>query len=524
MHTSTRTPPTTGHRRRWWALAVIALGQLMVVFDVTIVNVALPSIGRDLDVSESGRSWVITAYTLSFAGLLLAGGKVADNLGAKKAFLVALAGFAAASAVGGAAGNLAMLLAARAGQGVFAALLAPAAMSMMAALFPDPRERGRAFAVFGVVMGGGAGVGLVLGGVLTEHLSWHWTLYVNTPLALLAGLGAVLVLPASPRHRARVDMAGAVLATAGLVGLIYGSSTAIADGWAAPVTLSALAAGIVLLAAFAAVQARVRHPLLPPRIVTDRNRGGAYLAFVLVMIGMSGMFLLVSYYLQTIVGYTAQRTGAAFLPFAAATLLASTAVGHVMTRVRTGALLAVGLLLAAAGLAWLTRLDVATAYTAGVLPALLLIGAGVGALSPVAANLGTLGVPGHETGIASAVFNVSEQLGASAGVAVLNTIAAISTAAVLAARPATTLAAGTVHGYTVAAASAAALLAVGAVAVLALANAHLGTETAVSADTAPLTRTNTGQRQDSGRLRGVPGGGAGVDSPASKSYIHPSHV
>ncbi|MCQ0008156.1 MFS transporter [Actinomadura madurae] len=400
MRTPAHTPRPTGDRRRWWALAVIALGQLMVVFDVTIVNVALPTIGRDLGVSESGRSWVISAYTLAFAGLLLAGGKIADNLGARKAFLIALAGFAAASAAGGAATGLATLLAARAGQGAFAALLAPAAMSMVAATFPGPRERGRAFAVFGVVMGGGAGVGLVLGGVLTEHLSWHWTLYINVPLALCAGLAAVLVLPASPAHRTRVDMVGAVLATAGLVALIYGSSTAIAHGWAAPVTLSALGAGIVLLTAFATVQTRVRHPLLPPRIVTDRNRGGAYLAFVLVMIGMSGMFLLVSYYLQTIAGYTAVRAGAAFLPFAATTLLASTAAGRVMTRLRTGTLLAIGLLLAAAGLAWLTRLDVGTGYAAGVLPALLLIGAGVGALSPVAANLATLDVPAHQTGIA----------------------------------------------------------------------------------------------------------------------------
>ncbi|WP_412515322.1 DHA2 family efflux MFS transporter permease subunit [Actinomadura madurae] len=487
MRTPAHTPSPIGDRRRWWALAVIALGQLIVVFDVTIVNVALPTIGRDLGVSESGRSWVISAYTLAFAGLLLAGGKIADNLGARKAFLIALAGFAAASAAGGAATGLATLLAARAGQGAFAALLAPAAMSMVAATFPGPRERGRAFAVFGVVMGGGAGVGLVLGGVLTEHLSWHWTLYINVPLALFAGLAAVLVLPASPAHRARVDMVGAVLATAGLVALIYGSSTAIAHGWAAPVTLSALGAGIVLLTAFATVQTRIRHPLLPPRIVTDRNRGGAYLAFVLVMIGMSGMFLLVSYYLQTIAGYTAVRAGAAFLPFAVTTLLASTAAGRVMTRLRTGTLLAIGLLLAAAGLAWLTRLDVGTGYASGVLPALLLIGAGVGALSPVAANLATLDVPAHQTGIAGAAFNVSEQVGASAGVAVLNTIAVTGTAA----HPAASLAAGTVHGYTVAAAGAAALLAVGAVAVMALVNARLGTD---AADTTPPTEMDAGQR------------------------------
>jgi EmrB/QacA subfamily drug resistance transporter len=483
MLTPTHTPPTTGDRRRWWALVVIALGQLMAVFDVTIVNVALPSIGRDLQVSDAGRSWVITAYTLTFAGLLLIGGKVADNIGAKKAFILALAGFAAASAVGGASVNLAMLVAARAGQGLFAALLAPAALSMVATTFPDPRERGRAFAVFGVIMGGGAGVGLMLGGLITEHLNWHWTLYITTPLALAAGLGAVFVLPTSQARRTRVDVAGAILATAGLVALIYGTSTAITHGWTAVVTLSALALGTALLAAFVTAQVRIRQPLLPLRIVMHRNRGGAYLAFALAVIGMSGMFLLVSYYLQTVVGYTALRAGAAFLPSAAATLLASTAVGQVMTRVRSGALLAIGLLLIAAGMAQLTRLDVDSGYTLGVLPALVLVGAGIGVLSPVAANLATLEVPAQQTGIASAVFNVSEQLGASVGVATLNTIAATSTAAALAAHPTTgaALAAGTVHGYTVAAAVAAAVLTAGAIIVLALVNARLGTGAAEQA-------------------------------------------
>lgn len=257
--------PRPAGRRRWWPLAVIALGQLMVVFDVTIVNVALPSIGRDLGVSDTDRSWVISADTLTFAGLLLVGGKVADNIGARKAFLIALAGFASASAAGGAAVNLAMLLAARAGQGLFASLLAPAALSMVATTFPDPRERGRAFAVFGIVMGGGAGAGLVLGGLLTQYLSWHWTLYINTPIALAAGLGGVLALPTARTRRTRVDVPGAVLATAGLVALIYATSTAAARGWTAPVTLSTLAAGIVLLAVFVTAQARTRHPLLPLR-------------------------------------------------------------------------------------------------------------------------------------------------------------------------------------------------------------------------------------------------------------------
>jgi MFS family permease len=263
----------------------------MVVFDVTAVNVALPSIGRELEISTGDQQWVITAYTLAFAGLLLVGGRVADHFGPKRSFLIALAGFAVASAVGGAAVNLGMLVAARAGQGVFGALLAPAALALVATTFPDPHERSRAFAVFGMVTGGGAGVGLVLGGVLTEYLSWHWALYINTPLALVAALGAVFVLRESRgQDPARVDVIGAALATAGLVALVYGFNAATSVGWTAPLTVGMLAAGGALLLGFVVAEARVANPLLPLRIVAHRSRGGAYLAFMLVMLGVFGMF------------------------------------------------------------------------------------------------------------------------------------------------------------------------------------------------------------------------------------------
>jgi EmrB/QacA subfamily drug resistance transporter len=456
---------------------VIALGQLMVVFDVTIVNVALPSIGRALDVSAGDRQWVITAYTLAFAGLLLVGGRLADHIGRKRAFLIALGGFAAASAVGGAAVNLAMLVAARAGQGAFGALLAPTALSLVATTFPDPGERGRAFAVFGVVMGGGAGVGLVLGGVLTEYLSWHWVMYVNTPLAVVAAVGAVVVLEdgRTPQRR-RVDLVGAALATAGLVALVYGFDAASTHGWTAPVTMGTIGAGLVLALVFVAVEARRREPLLPLGIVAHRSRGGAYLAFLLVMIGMFGMLLLVSFYLQTVAGYTALGAGIAFLPFAAGTLITSTLVGRMMTRVRSGLLLATGLLLAAAGMGFLTQLGVDSGYARHVLPAVLLIGLGLGTMSPVAANLATYQVPDRDAGVASALFNASEQVGASIGLAVLSTIAATSTDTYLATHPPGpgTEHAGLVHGYTIATTWAAAILTLGAILVLALVNARLG--------------------------------------------------
>lgn len=480
--TNSGAPPTTAQsdrerrpdRKSWWALAVIALGQLMVVFDVTIVNVALPSIEQALTIASADHHWVITAYTLSFAGLLLVGGRVADRIGRKRAFLIALAGFAVTSALGGLASSLPMLVAARAGQGLFGALLAPTALSLIGATFPDPRERGRAFGVFGVVMGGGAGTGLVLGGVLTEFLNWHWVFYINIPLAMIAAAGAALVLKESRNQdRVRIDVAGAVLATAGLLALVYGLSTAATNGWTSPAALGTLAAGVALLLIFVVVQARIANPLLPLRIMTHRSRGGAYLAFVLIMIGMFGMFLLVSFYLQTIVGYPALQTGLAFLPFAAGVLGASMLVGRVMTRVRSGLLLALGLLLGAAGMAWLTRLEVASNYLGDVLPAVLLIGIGLGALSPVAANLATFEVGERDAGVASAVFNASEQIGASIGLAVLSTIATISTNAYLGDQLPPDPAA-VVHGYTTATAWAAVLLGVGAIVVFLLVNARLG--------------------------------------------------
>lgn len=386
-------------------------------------------------------------------------------------------GFAAASAVGGAAVNFGMLVAARAGQGVFGALLAPTALSLVATTFPDPRERARAFGVFGMVMGGGSGVGLVLGGLLTEYLDWRWVLFINTPLALLAAVGAVLVLTDSRGgERSRIDLLGAALGTAGLVALVYGFSAATSHGWAAPLTWGTLAAGVVVMVGFVAVQARVREPLLPLQIVTHRSRGGSYLTFVLVMIAMFGMFLLVSFYLQTVAGHSPLQAGLAFLPFAGAVLVASLLVGRVMTRVRAGLILAGGLLLAAAGMGWLTQLGVDSHYTEQVLPAVVLIGLGIGTISPVAANLAAFQVPDRAAGIASAVFNVSEQVGASIGLAVLNTIAATSTHTYLATRspsPAVQLA-GLVHGYTTATLWAAALLGVGAVMAALLVNARLG--------------------------------------------------
>src|SRR5215469_6183441 len=265
--------------RRWWILGVVGLAQLMVVLDATIVNIALPSAQRDLGFSNADRQWVVTAYSLAFGGLLLLGGRLSDLVGRRRMLIIGLVGFAAASAVGGAVTGFAMLVIGRGAQGAFGALLAPAALSTLAVTFTDPAERGKAFGVYGAIAGGGGAVGLLLGGVLTEYLSWRWCLYVNVLLAVIAVAGAVRLLASQARDPdVRIDWPGTVLVVAGLVAVVYGLSEADTASWSAPTTIALLVAGVILLAAFVLVERRVAHPLLPLRIVLNRFRGGAYLA------------------------------------------------------------------------------------------------------------------------------------------------------------------------------------------------------------------------------------------------------
>jgi MFS family permease len=269
-------------------LGVIGLAQLMVVLDLTVMNIALPTIQRDLHFSEVDRQWVVTAYALAFGSLLLLGGRLADLLGRKETFLVGLAGFAGASAVGGASVNFTMLVTARACQGVFAALLVPSALSLLTTTFTKPEDRGKAFGVFGAIAVAGGAVGLLLGGALTEYLSWRWTLYVNLIFAVVAFIGGVLLLQREPSQvKPRLDIPGVLLASGAVFCLVYGFSNAGTHGWRAPSTYGFLAAGVVLLAAFAAWQVRAPHPLLPPRVVLDRDRGGAYVAMFIAGAGLS---------------------------------------------------------------------------------------------------------------------------------------------------------------------------------------------------------------------------------------------
>ncbi len=449
--------------RRWLILAVIALAQLMVVLDVTIVNIALPSAQRSLHFSTVDRQWVVTAYALAFGSLLLLGGRLADLLGRKVTFVAGLIGFAAASAVGGAATSFGMLVAARASQGVFGAFLAPSALSLLTTTFSDTRERGRAFGVYGAVAGAGGAVGLLLGGVLTEYLSWRWCLYVNLVFAAVAVIGAALLLKRQPSpERPRLDIPGVLAVSGGMFCIVYGFANAATHSWHTPSTWGFLAVGGALLAVFGWWQTRAPQPLLPLRVVLDRNRGGAYLSILIAGGGMFGIFLFLTYYLQQTLHYSPVVTGLAFLPMVAMIMtFANLSTVVLMPRTGPRPLVTLGMLTAAAGLAWLTRIGLHSGYASAILPPLLVAGVGLGMVIAPSINTGTYGVARTDAGVASATVNTGQQLGGSIGTALLNTMAASATASFLLAhasprtlvhgRPSQLLLGqALVHGYTTA--------------------------------------------------------------------------
>lgn len=406
---------------------------------------------------------MITAYTLAFAALVLLGGKIADQFGRKRTFLAGLVGFALASVVAGAADELGVLTAARAVQGVFAAVLAPTTLSLLTVMFTDLRERAKAFSVYGAIAGSGAAVGLVLGGLFTAYLDWRWCLYVNVAIAVAAAIGGWLLIPdVRPGARQRLDILGAFLASAGLVALVYACNQAVAYGWGSGVVTGLLGTAASLLAGFVWWQTRSTAPLLPLRIVRDRNRAGAYLSMALALAGMLGLLLFLTYYLQVVRHYTPLQAGLAFLPLSVAVQLGATGIaGRLLPRLRPRALIVPGLLAAAAAMLLLTRLDESGGYLAIVLPAEILLGVGMGCVFVPSITLGTLGVDPRDAGIASSVVNTVQQAGGSVGTALLNTIATSATAGYLAGRVSPP--AALVHGYAVAAGSAAGLLLIAAV-------------------------------------------------------------
>jgi EmrB/QacA subfamily drug resistance transporter len=446
--------------RRWLALAVIAVSQLLIVLDATITTIALPTAQKALHITDANRQWVITTYALAFGGLLLLGGRIADYTGRKRAFIIGLLGFAAASALGGAAVNEGMLFSARALQGAFGALMAPAALSLLTVTFTEARERARAFGVYGAIAGGGGAVGLLLGGVLTEYASWRWTLLVSTPIAIIAALAAVRFIGESRAEgNTRYDLPGAFTSTLGLVALVYGFTKASSDGWGATATVVSLVAAGLLLVAFVLIELRSAHPLLPMRVILERNRGGAFLAALLLGVGIFGVFLFLTFYLQITLGYSALQTGVAFLPFTIGIILGAGLSAQLLTRVGPRVLMSSGLLLAAVGLVLLTRIGVDTGFWSHVFPAELIISFGMGVTFGPMSNTALVGVADHDAGVASALINTTQQIGGSLGTALLNTIFTSAVASYLvahrhditsAAQLPALKAVATVHSYTVA--------------------------------------------------------------------------
>jgi EmrB/QacA subfamily drug resistance transporter len=465
--------------RRWWALAVIATAQLMVVLDATIVNIALPSAQRALHISNGNRQWVITAYTLAFGGLLLLGGRIADLVGRKRTFIIGLIGFAAASAIGGASGGQEMLFLSRALQGVFAALLAPSALSLLTTTFPEGKERATAFGIFSAIAGGGSAIGLLLGGILTEWLSWRWCLYVNVPIALLAVIGALSLLKDRAGTKgAHLDIPGVILGCGGLVAIVYGFSQAEAAGWTSTEVLSVLSVGVALLVAFTWWQTKSPGPLLPLHIVRDRNRGGSIIVMALTTIGLFGAFLFLTFFLQNILGYSPLSAGLAFLPLSAGIIIGSTQISaRLLPFLPPRVLLVPGLLLSAGGMFSLTFIDTHSTYAGHILPGTILLGLGLGLTFLPIISTATAGVAPQDSGVTSATVNTAQQVGGSIGTSLLNTIATTTTATYLTSHLAAAareggltpaertsiMNTGTVHGFTVAIAWAAVILLAAAV-------------------------------------------------------------
>jgi EmrB/QacA subfamily drug resistance transporter len=455
--------------KRWFALVVIAVSQLMIVLDASIVNIALPSAQHALHISTANRQWVVTAYTLSFGGLLLLGGRVADFLGRKRVFVAGLLGFALFSAVGGLAPDAALLFVARAAQGAFAALMAPAALALITVTFTEPRERATAFGVYGGISGGGAAIGLIAGGLLTQYASWRWCLLVNTPVAIATAVAALVVVRESKVDaRARYDIPGAVTITAGTLAIVYGFTKAETNGWASGATVGLLVAAVALLAVFVVIELRSESPLLPLRVVLERNRGGSFLASLLVGAALFGMFLLLTYYFQGVLGYSALKTGAAFLPFSGGIIGAAGLASQVLPRVGPRNLMAAGMTIGTGGLVWLATLQSTGGYLVHILPAEVLLSVGMGLVFVPLSSSALIGVREEDAGVASALVNTTQQVGGSLGTALLNTLAASGLAAYVASHHSHSVAvqrAAATHGFSVAFVLSVVLLAVGAVAV-----------------------------------------------------------
>jgi EmrB/QacA subfamily drug resistance transporter len=403
-------------------LTVIAGAQLMVVLDATIVNIALPHIQQALHFSTTSLSWVLNAYTLTFGGLLLLGGRAGDILGRRRVFIFGILLFTLASLLAGLAQSSAWLLAARALQGVGGAIASPTALALITTNFAEGRDRNRAFGVFAAVSGSGAAVGLLAGGMLTSWLSWRWVFFVNVPIGILLALVAPLYITESERQPGRLDIAGALTSTAGMVALVYGFIRAAQEGWSDPLTVGSFVAAVVLLASFLAIETRTRQPITPLRMFRNRNRAGSYAIMFALAAALFGMFFFLTLFVQDVLGYSPLRAGVAFLPVTAALILTSQIASVSLPRVGPQRLMAVGSVLAAAGLFWLTQVSVTSGYVEGILGPMLVFGLGTGLLFVPLTIVAVSGVDRHESGAASSLLNVMQQVGGSLGLSILVTV------------------------------------------------------------------------------------------------------
>jgi EmrB/QacA subfamily drug resistance transporter len=424
--------------RRGLALLVLAMSQLMIVLDVSVVNVALPDIAKDLHVaSANDLSWVVTGYTLTFGGFLLLGGKLADRLGRRRIFVAGASLFAVASLLGGLAGSLGLLIGARLLQGLGGALMAPSALSMLTVVFAEGRERNRALGVWAAISAGGAAIGLILGGVLTEYASWRWVLFINVPVAALAVLGALRILPESRDARARgFDVPGAVLATGGLIALVYALVKGNEFGWTSARTLGMLGLAVVLLGAFVVVQRRVRDPLVDFRLFRSRSLLGADLGSLFVGAGLFAVFFFLVLWMQQVHGYSPLRAGFAFLPMTGFIVVGAAISSQLLTRIGARPLLIVGPTLGAAGMLTLAlRLQPDSSYAGVILPALCVLALGMGMTFVALTSSAVAGVPQEDAGVASALLNSGQQIGGSLGLAILTAVSTARTDAIAAGPP-----------------------------------------------------------------------------------------
>ena len=429
-------PATAGGRRRLGvALLVIATAQLMVVLDATIVNVALPHIQRALGFSGSGLEWVVNAYAITFGGLLLLGGRAGDILGRRRVFVFGLLLFSAASLLGGFATSEWWLLTARAVQGVGGAVIAPTALALITTNFPEGGERNRAFGVYAAMAGAGSAAGLLLGGILTTYLSWRWVLFVNVPIGVLVAVAAPRVLSESPRRPGRFDAAGAVTGSGGVALLVYGLSRAAPAGisgvshWGDAQVVASLAASAALLVSFVLIERRSPRPLLPMRVLADRNRSGSYLIMLCIATGLFGLFFFLTLFIQNVLGYSAIRTGIAYLPFAIGVVLASAVASQLVSRVGARPLILVGAAAVAGGMFWFSRLTEHAGYVSHLLGPMLVSSLGLGLVFVPLSLVALHNVAEQDSGVASSLLNTGQQVGGAIGLALLGTVAWTAVAA-----------------------------------------------------------------------------------------------